>query len=292
MADCISHDAAYPPKLSSEDRPLIMPTCACEPPAHPPVLPSPLLACLGHVDGRFDFRQPASAVLMSALKDDHGALLRRVRMLGPLHLRDDLVAMRPMDDGTSVALVLLKDGNSDAALDAVSSFGHCGGAAGFSEERYTVMSRASFVFAGAPSIVGMHSAIATLEQLLDRSPHFLPSLYIADAPAYRWRGMHLDVARHFFSVETLQAFIPQLGRLKFNVVHLHLTDDQGWRLHVPELPRLTEVGARRGGFYDAADIAGLVALCETYGIQLVPEMMHLRAQPWTSPCKWSKDWQI
>ena len=69
----------------------------------------------------------------------------------------------------------------------------------------------------------------------------LPCCDIADAPVYAWRGMMLDVARHFHSVATVKRLIDQLARLKFNKLHLHLTDDQGWRLEIKSWPALTEI---------------------------------------------------
>lgn len=74
----------------------------------------------------------------------------------------------------------------------------------------------------------------------------LPHLHIEDAPAYPWRGFMLDVARHFFSVPFLLKLIDQLAAHKLNVLHLHLTDDQGWRIPIPGYPRLTTVGSQRG----------------------------------------------
>ena len=80
--------------------------------------------------------------------------------------------------------------------------------------------------AGSPSVAGAHSAVATLEQLAkpSRRPwgqsRPLPPIFVADEPAYGWRGFHLDVARHFFKVPTVEALVRRLARLKFNVLHL------------------------------------------------------------------------
>ncbi|RYE09791.1 MAG: beta-hexosaminidase, partial [Sphingobacteriaceae bacterium] len=72
-----------------------------------------------------------------------------------------------------------------------------------------------------------------------------PAVIIADHPAFAWRGMHLDVSRHFFSVDYLKKFIDLLALYKFNKFHLHLTDDQGWRIEIKKYPKLTEEGAWR-----------------------------------------------
>ncbi|MDP4261728.1 MAG: family 20 glycosylhydrolase [Bacteroidota bacterium] len=107
----------------------------------------------------------------------------------------------------------------------------------------------------AKSPAGMFMAIQTIRQLLPASVEkkngplqksfSLPAVTIKDEPAYAWRGMHLDVSRHFFSVAYLKKLIDLMALYKFNKLHLHLTDDQGWRIEIKKYPRLTEEGAWR-----------------------------------------------
>lgn len=100
---------------------------------------------------------------------------------------------------------------------------------------------------------GMFRAVETIRQLLpaDEKPENqlkkleVPAVIIADYPAYAWRGMHLDVSRHFFSVDYLKKYIDLLALYKFNKFHIHLTDDQGWRIEIKKYPKLTEEGAWR-----------------------------------------------
>jgi hexosaminidase len=103
---------------------------------------------------------------------------------------------------------------------------------------------------------GVFYARQTLRQLLppsaagpldpiDAAGVDLPHLHVEDRPEYEWRGFMLDAARHFLPVEFVHKMIDQLAALKLNRLHLHLTDDQGWRLPVPGYPKLTEVGGRR-----------------------------------------------
>ena len=73
----------------------------------------------------------------------------------------------------------------------------------------------------------------------------MPVVTILDTPAYGWRGMHLDVSRHFFSIGYLRRFIDVMALYKLNKFHLHLTDDQGWRIEIKKYPLLTEKGAWR-----------------------------------------------
>ncbi|MFJ5708041.1 beta-N-acetylhexosaminidase [Streptomyces sp. NPDC093105] len=118
----------------------------------------------------------------------------------------------------------------------------------------------------------------------------LPGVEITDVPAHPWRGMLLDVARHFQPVTYLHRFVDLLALHKLNVLQLHLTDDQGWRMPVAAYPRLTEVGGRRaesmvgpagsdrfdgrphGGSYTRAELAGLVAYAAGRGVTVVPEI--------------------
>jgi len=104
---------------------------------------------------------------------------------------------------------------------------------------------------------------------------------ITDGPAFGWRGLLLDSGRHFQPVECVLEVIDRLAVYRFNVLHWHLTEDQGWRLEVPGLPRLTSVGAwrdrqqgdgRHGGFYTAADVRRVVSHAAALGITVVPEI--------------------
>ncbi|PJJ72641.1 hexosaminidase [Diaminobutyricimonas aerilata] len=124
-------------------------------------------------------------------------------------------------------------------------------------------------------------------------PIRVPHVHIEDEPEYRWRGFMLDVARHFMPASFVLRVIDQLAAHKLNVLHLHLTDDQGWRLPVPAYPRLTEVGGRRpeslvgydderddvdydgtphGGAYTREELEHIVAYAARRHITVVPEV--------------------
>ena len=109
----------------------------------------------------------------------------------------------------------------------------------------------------------------------------VPCLSIADQPRFRWRGLLLDPARHFLSKDLLLKYIDLLALHKLNRLHLHLTDDQGWRIEIKRYPRLTEVGARlpnfsgkkgEGWFYTQNDIKELVAFAARRCVVIVPEI--------------------
>jgi len=95
---------------------------------------------------------------------------------------------------------------------------------------------------------------------------------------FEWRGVMLDVARHFFGIEDVKRFVDVIGRFGFNRLHLHLTDDQGWRIEISSWPRLTEVGGASavggmaGGFYSQRDYAEIVEHAASRGVVVVPEI--------------------
>ncbi len=101
-----------------------------------------------------------------------------------------------------------------------------------------------------------------------------------DSSAYNYRGMHLDVSRHFFSKEIIKKYLDTLAQYHINYFHWHLTDDQGWRIEIKQYPRLTEVGAWRvekdgstyGGFYSQADVREVVKYAQERNITIIPEI--------------------
>jgi hexosaminidase len=137
-------------------------------------------------------------------------------------------------------------------------------------------------------------ALTSLFQLMEDldGTYRFQKCFISDAPKYGWRGMHLDVSRHFFSLEEVKRFIDLMSFYKFNTFHWHLTDDQGWRIEIKKYPKLTEVGAwrdstvighysatprtydksRYGGFYTQDQIREIVAYAAERYITVVPEI--------------------
>jgi hexosaminidase len=101
---------------------------------------------------------------------------------------------------------------------------------------------------------------------------------ITDYPEYAWRGSMLDVARHFFSVEDVKRYIDLLSYYKINILHLHLSDDQGWRIEIKSWPNLTAIGSQsqvgggKGGFYTQEQYKEIVAYAESRFITIVPEI--------------------
>lgn len=93
---------------------------------------------------------------------------------------------------------------------------------------------------------GYFLALQTLIQLFETQKNGrIPALQIEDSPKFAWRGMHLDVCRHFFTVEEVKQYIDYLAMYKLNTFHWHLTDDQGWRIEIKKYPKLTQIGSKR-----------------------------------------------
>lgn len=182
-------------------------------------------------------------------------------------------------------------------------------------EAYAIQVSEHKIALRAATPAGMFYAVESLRQLLplaveaqkgDQS-YAIPALRLYDEPRFAWRGMHLDVSRHFFSIDYLKRFIDRLAFYKLNKLHLHLTDDQGWRIEIKKYPQLTEQGAWRtfnvqdsvciekskedpayaldpahirvtdgveqyGGFYTQDELRELVAYAQKQHVEIIPEI--------------------
>jgi hexosaminidase len=147
----------------------------------------------------------------------------------------------------------------------------------------------------ASTSAGLFYGIQTFRQLIMQSPKRklnLPSMKINDYPRFKWRGMHLDVSRHFMPKDFIKEYIDYLAFLKMNTFHWHLVDDQGWRIEIKRYPKLTQIGAwrdstwmghgddgggkydgkRYGGYYSQEDIREIVSYAAERYITVVPEI--------------------
>lgn len=169
------------------------------------------------------------------------------------------------------------------------------GKANLGEEGYTLNASATGVILEAKTPAGLFYGIQSLLQLLPARPLRddvqIPAVQIFDRPRFAYRGMHLDVARHFFSISFIKKYIDVLAMHKMNVFHWHLTDDQGWRIEIKRYPKLTEIGAfrdetvighaagsesydgkRYGGFYTQDEVREVVAYARSRFITVIPEI--------------------
>lgn len=143
-------------------------------------------------------------------------------------------------------------------------------------------------------IYGIQTLLQTLPAIRTNALLQVPCMEITDYPRFAWRGMHLDVCRHFFGPEFVKEYIDLMATYKFNVFHWHLVDDQGWRIEIKKYPKLTEIGAWRvdhtdkvwgdrpqakpgepatyGGYYTQEQIKDIVAYAAARNITIVPEI--------------------
>jgi hexosaminidase len=140
------------------------------------------------------------------------------------------------------------------------------------DEAYTLTVDARQALLRAPTVVGALRGVETLLQLVegDRDGYFLPAVTVDDAPRFRWRGLLIDVGRHFMPVEAIKRNLDGMAAMKLNVLHLHLTEDQGFRIEVKKLPALHQKGSD-GQFFTQEQMRDLIAYATERGIRVVPE---------------------
>ncbi|HRB13473.1 MAG TPA: family 20 glycosylhydrolase, partial [Vicinamibacteria bacterium] len=182
--------------------------------------------------------------------------------------------------GPSVAQMgaAIPDGSVVLSLDLDPSIGG---------EAYDLKVTSTGVTLKASSPAGLFYGVQTLRQILPPilehdaarpRPIAIPQVEIMDRPRFGWRGAMLDVARHFFGVEDVKRYLDLLALHKMNRLHLHLSDDQGWRLEIQSWPNLTamggrtEVGGTVGGFYTQEQYKEIVAYARERFIDIVPEI--------------------
>jgi hexosaminidase len=158
------------------------------------------------------------------------------------------------------------------------------------DEGYDLAIASGRVAVRARTPAGLFYGMQTLRQLLPESSEYdalmfrrppvvtLPAVHIVDAPRYAWRGAMLDVARHFFSIDEVKRYIDLIALYKINRLHLHLADDQGWRIEITSWPELArrggarEVGGGAGGYYTQEQYTHLVDYAGTHFVTIVPEI--------------------
>lgn len=167
-----------------------------------------------------------------------------------------------------------------------------------SDEAYILSVDYNKVKISGKTAKGIFYGIQSLRQLIQKKARCeseseiasIPATLITDAPRYAYRGMHLDVARHFFSVDFIKRYIDILAMHKMNSFHWHLTEDQGWRIEIKKYPKLTEVGALRngtivgnypgsendnlkyGGYYTQEEVKEVIAYAAKNHITVIPEI--------------------
>lgn len=201
---------------------------------------------------------------------------------------DYLAKMLSLASGKKVAFKPGKRGNIHLKLDDALP----------SEEAYSLLVEYDNITITGKSAKGIFYGIQSLRQLLPPETEktavthklAIPAVLIEDAPRYAYRGMHLDVARHFYSVAFIKRYIDILAMHKMNTFHWHLTEDQGWRIEIKKYPKLTTTGAWRngtivgnfpgernnnkkyGGYYTQEQIKEIIAYAAKRHITVIPEI--------------------
>lgn len=168
----------------------------------------------------------------------------------------------------------------------------------FKPEAYSLTVTPSLIQIKASSYAGIfygiQSVLQTLPQVRTNAALQVPCMQINDEPRFKWRGMHLDVSRHFFSADVLKQYINLMAMYKMNTFHWHLVDDQGWRIEIKKYPKLTSTGAWRvdqndkvwgsrpqakpgeaatyGGYYTQEQVKEIIAYAKTRNVTVVPEI--------------------
>lgn len=234
------------------------------------------------------------------------------------------------DDSSKISAALLaeyfkKNTNLNLQFDSISKSNQKTSSISFlldkkldlNNEGYLLVVDKNQVLLSAKTAVGLYWATQTFVQIIEQYSDSLqttieiPSLKIRDEPRFQHRGLLLDVGRHFFEKEVIKKYIDLLSHYKMNVLHWHLTDDQGWRLMIDKYPKLSEISAWReeangekyGGYYSKEEIREIVQYASLKNVNIIPEIelpghsqAALAAYPQLScigaPIKPANDWGV
>lgn len=152
------------------------------------------------------------------------------------------------------------------------------------DESYSLSIQKENIYIKATALEGIYRGITSLKQLVGSNLEpegekiYLPLLEVKDSPRFAWRGLSLDVSRCFFDVDEVKQVIDMVSLYKMNVLHMHLTDNQGWRIEIKKYPELAEIGGqlpnngRKGGYYTQEQFKDLVDYAKQRFITIIPEV--------------------
>jgi len=246
------------------------------------IMPAPV--SLITLPGHFSFSK-RSSIIVSPLNDETA---KAADLFASMLRRSTGVPM-PVHEGTKASKHTLF-----MAIDTTLNLG---------PEGYTLNVTSKKIILLAPTAAGLFHGVQTIRQLLppeiesqadtnDIKKFIVPQCQISDEPRFKYRGMHLDVCRHMFSIDEIKRYIDVIALNKFNTLHWHLTDDQGWRIEIKKYPVLTEKGSIRketlvghygvspvtydgtpyGGFYTQDEIKEIVKYASDRFINVIPEI--------------------
>lgn len=285
----------------------------CSPESHPEtetpsIIPEPVSMELG--EGEFTVNRSTTILADVSQPEIENIALQLKKTIDSATGFDLAISNSPTDNAISL--------NLDSDTEAYQN-----------NEAYYLSATEDQVTIDAPSTDGLFYGIQSLFQLLpahiyetdysmvpQNTEWSIPVVKIEDYPRFEYRGMHLDVARHFFPVEFVKRYIDLIAMHKMNRFHWHLTEDQGWRIEIDQYPRLTEVGAwrdstlvghygseiwdgeRYGGYYTQEEVREVVEYAQDHHVTVIPEIEmpgHASAALASYPelgCVEGKDYQV
>jgi hexosaminidase len=249
------------------------------------IIPQPV--SLEKNDGTFDL----SATTRIELKDNNPEIQKVARYLTQYLLRSTGYNLAVQSSGgTSESTLITFAINKTAATQ----IGNEGYSLEVTPRQVNIQANhASGLFYGIQSLLQLLPKEIESKTVVKKDSWKIPAVKITDYPRFGYRGLMLDVSRHFFTKDEVKDFIDQMVKYKYNILHFHLTDDQGWRLEIKSLPKLTEIGAWNvkktgrfgtfsppadneprdfGGFYTQDDIRELVAFAADRYVNILPEI--------------------
>jgi hexosaminidase len=239
---------------------LVLPIVFCVPAAHAEIslmpLPASLQANSGSLPVTQQFRIAFDGYREKRLDDAATRMVRRLEKKTGLSIGPSAMA-KTLAEATLVI--------------------HCGGAGKLvqsvtEDESYNLTVTSDRATLRAPNPLGILRGLETVLQLVDVTPggFAIPAVTIEDHPRFPWRGMLIDVSRHFMTLDTIRRNLDGMAAVKMNVFHWHLSDDQGFRVESRVLPKLQQEGSD-GKFYTQEQIRGIIEYARERGIRVVPE---------------------
>jgi hexosaminidase len=220
---------------------------------------TPVPAALSFKSGRLAVT-PSFTIAVRGVRD--ARLLAAIdRMARRLEARTGLTFTRDMASDAAAATLVIKTESAGKIFPAVDE-----------DESYTLEVSESQAALNAPTIVGALRGIETFLQLLSGGANgfYIPAVSIQDKPRFPWRGLMIDVGRHWQPIEVIKRNLDGMAAVKLNVLHLHLTEDQGFRIESKRYPKLHQMGSD-GNYYTQAQMREIVEYARMRGSRVVPE---------------------
>ncbi|MBI1759977.1 MAG: family 20 glycosylhydrolase [Acidobacteria bacterium] len=226
---------------------------------NPPHNLMPVPAALKFQPGRL----PVTEQFTVAVRGHSDARLQAAlaRMMARLGARTGFTFTRGLASDADKASLMIACQGPGKAIPAVDE-----------DETYTLEINDRQATLSAPTVVGVLRGLETILQLLngDKDGHFLPAVSIQDKPRFPWRGLMIDIARHWQPMEVIKRNLDGMAAVKLNVLHLHITDDQGFRIESKPYPELQQRGSD-GDFYTQDQMREIIEYARQRGIRVIPE---------------------